>query len=89
MKEGQYAHHIISHWYYSIRFVGAGSNHWPYYGRGASCTSCYCSYSHNSLVDICDLLAIPAFMTSSRIMVLPFEFIDTGCGIQNLMRLRD
>ena len=59
MKGGQYAHLIISHWYYSARFMGAGANHSPYSGRGASYITCYCSYSCNSLAGICDIPIIP------------------------------
>jgi hypothetical protein len=92
IKGDQYAHLITGHWYYSGRFVGARSSLSPYFWRVSPYSTYYCSHSHNYLADkggILSLLGIPAFMTSSRIMVLPFEFIDTGCGIQNLIRLSD
>jgi hypothetical protein len=88
MKGGQYAHLIISYWYYSVRFVGVWSNRSQDFWRVSPYSTYYCSHSDNYLADtggILSLLAIPAFMTGSRIMVLPFEFIDTGYGIQNLI----
>jgi hypothetical protein len=38
-----------------ILSMGAGSNHSHYSGRRGSYIGCDCSYSHNSLVDICGL----------------------------------
>jgi hypothetical protein len=70
MKGGQYAHHIISHWYYSVRFVAAGSNHWPYFWRVSPYSTYYCSYSYNYLADTGGILSLLAI--ALKIDFLPF-----------------
>jgi hypothetical protein len=70
MKGGQYAHLIISYWYYSVRFVAAGSNHSLYSWRVSPYSTYYCSYSHNNLADKGGILSL--LDIALKIDFLPF-----------------